>query len=118
MAKELTEEQLNIGREACMDFIRKTSKFTKAFDKLVRKQKNNPDKQKKMAIKFVKDNLDTLWQKEVVNKVWGKPLNMKKEDEAIYIFGIFVSGHSKQLQKGIVNIFKQSLKELNERGGN
>ena len=100
------------------NFNRKSSRFQKAFKKLSKKQKDtDPNYQKKIVFKFVKENLLPIWKQEVESKFWttGEMDFLDKEVIYTYIFGAFVTGHSTGLQQNMRTAFANILKEMTDR---
>ena len=109
---------IDYGVELIENFNRKTTRFEKEFKKLGKKQNGkNPEYQKKIVLKFVKNNLLPIWKNEVESKFWkaGEMDFLEKDVIATYVFGAFVTGHSKGLQQHMRTAFANILKEMTDR---
>ena len=106
------------GVELVENFNRKSTRFEKEFKKLSKKQKGtDPNYQKKIVLKFVKNNLLPIWKNEVESKFWtaGEMDYLDNDVIYTYIFGAFVTGHSKGLQQHMRTAFANVLKEMTDR---
>jgi len=106
------------GVQYLEEFNRKTTRFEKQFKKLGKKQNGrNPNQQKKLVYKFVEENLLPFWKTEVEQKFWKfKEMEFLEKDIIYtYIFGAFVTGHSKGLQQHMRTAFANILKEMTDR---
>lgn len=106
------------GIELLLEFNRKTVIFEKEFQKLTKKQNGkDPDFQKKLVLKFVKEKLLNIFKYEFLDKFYLKEEYKKLENEILltYIFGIFVIGHSKKFENDIMSGYAKVIKEMSDR---
>jgi hypothetical protein len=106
------------GVEYIEEFNRFTTRFEKEFKKLTKKQNGaDPSFQQKLVFKFVKEKLYPFWKKEVESNFWkyGEMKYLEKETIYTYVFGAFVTGHSKGLQPHMRTAFANILKEMTDR---
>lgn len=82
--------------ENYMQYIRETTKYTKAFNKMAKKLKksDNIKKNEKAVSKFTSDFLEAIWHKNIEDK-FSAFKNVPNEKRFLYIYGMFVLGHSK-----------------------
>lgn len=109
------------GVECVKNFIRKTVPLSKDFKKLVKKQEGRSEKdQKKLVFDFVNKNLKNTFNYEVSRNFFvNDELNFLNEEVLnTYIFGTFVTGHSKKLEENHDKIYARILLEMSTRAAN
>jgi hypothetical protein len=111
------------GIELVKNFIKKTIPLAKEFKKVGKKQNGkDPFEQEKIVINFVKKFLFESFNKEFVDKFFinNELSYLEPKVLYIYIFGLFVIGHSKNLDANQTQeqVIARTLTELSSRAFN
>lgn len=116
--KDATVYDIDFGIECVKSFVKKTIPFTKEFSKLAKKQNGkNPLEQEKLVLQFVKKNLLSFFETEVIEKFFkGDELSyLESKVLYTYIFGLYVIGHGKKLEENQDKGIARTLVEMSQR---